>query len=67
MKIMNGMKGMMIGGIIAIFLLVVSVGAVNNDVPNLEGNWTVVTYEGQSFLSDHIDESQTSIHMSSCC
>lgn len=64
MKIMNGTKGRMIGGIIAIFLLVVSVGAVNNDVPNLEGNWTVVTYEGQSFLSDHIDESQTSIHMS---
>jgi len=59
---MNGSKCMMIGGIIAIILLAASVGAVNTEILNLEGNWTVVTNEGQSLLSDHVDASAISVN-----
>lgn len=60
---MKGMKGMIIGGIIAIFLLTVSVGAANTEIPNLEGNWTVVTNVAQTSLSDYTDAASMSIHL----
>ena len=51
----------MIGGIIAIIFLAVSVGAVDAQAINLEGNWTVVTNMGQSSLSDYVDTSAISV------
>lgn len=69
---MKSSKGIMIGGIIAIIFLAVSVGAVDTQALNLEGNWTVVTNMGQSSLSDYVDTSAIGvstitivIHMSS--